>query len=102
MRLASTVVAIVRKEVSRRKNILSITRAVKSKLMTDESFAKTEFLSTKRTRRVQKKSVLWSILSNSSVSRTMSCLLYLISTAEVQNLCNFHNTIEKDDMKNLH
>ena len=72
MRLASTVVAIVRKEVSRRKNILSITRAVKSKLMTDESFAKTEFLSTKRTRRVQKKSVLWSILSNSSVSRTMS------------------------------
>ena len=89
MRLASTVVAIVRKEVSRRKNILSITRAVKSKLMTDESFAKTEFLSTKRTRRVQKKSVLWSILSNSSVSRTMSgcqgmsSLIDSVSTAKL-------------------
>ena len=79
MRLASTVVAIVRKEVSRRKNILSITKAVKSKLMTDESFAKIEFLSAVQTQwEYKKKSVLWSILSNSSVSRTMSCLLYLI------------------------
>ena len=61
MRLASTVVAIVRKEVSRRKNILSITRAVKSKLMTDESFAKTEFLSAVRggLSESTKKSVLW-------------------------------------------
>ena len=55
MRRASTVVRIVRMEVTRRKNSLSITRAVKSKLMTDESYAKTEFLSTKRTQEVQKK-----------------------------------------------
>ena len=48
MRRARTVVTIVRMAVSRRKNILSITKAVKSKLMTDESYAKTEFLSTKR------------------------------------------------------
>ena len=55
MRRASTVVRIVRMEVTRRKNSLSITRAVKSKLMTDESYAKTEFLSTKRTQEKYKK-----------------------------------------------
>ena len=49
MRSARTVVTMVRMEVRRRKNILSITKAVKSKLMTDESFAKPEFLSTRRT-----------------------------------------------------
>ena len=49
MRSASTVVTIVRMEVSKRKNILSITKAVKSKLMTDESFAKIEFLSAVQT-----------------------------------------------------
>ena len=99
MRRASTVVTIVRMEVTRRKNSLSITRAVKSKLMTDESYAKTEFLSTKRTQeKYKKKSVLWSILSNSSVSRTMSCHL---SFNRKISLCNL-SPMEKDDMKNLH
>ena len=93
-------VTIVRMEVSRRKNILSITKAVKSELVTDESYANTEFLSTKRAqyeKKYRKKSVLWSILSNSSVFRTMSSLV-AVSTAEflVDAIINY----QKDDMIN--
>ena len=39
MRSAITVATIVRMELSRRKNILSMRKAVRSKLVTDESFS---------------------------------------------------------------
>ena len=69
------VVTIVRTEVSRRKNIFSIIKALKSKLMTDESLERSGLCEYKKNSFVVN-------LSNSSVSRTMSSLIDSISTAK--------------------